>query len=160
MLKDLKQEDIFTLTGEVDILDQLREMMVESWYVANLVKIGPHTKEVAEAIKAEKLDQIRNAEPTIENVKSVWKGVEKRLKVTISGENSDAADNISDMVELLQLETDPDRIAFMLDSIYKIRGIPIPPKIEEEPAETQIPNRETKEEVSTPQKQAEQPVAQ
>jgi len=142
MIKDLSGEDIFTLVGEVDILDQLREIIVNDWYFKNLVHIGSHTQEMAIAIKAEKLDELRNIDPTIKNVKEIWKNVLPRMFVTITGENSDMADNIQDIVSLLEKEIDPDRISFLLDSIYKIRGIPVPPKKEEAPAETQLTNRD------------------
>lgn len=127
LLKDLSGEDIFVLTGDEEVLDQLRELMVEDWYIHNLVQIGPHNRETAIAIKEEKMEEIKKIDPTIKNSKEIWKGVEPRLYVTITGENSDLADNIEDLVNLLKMEQDPTRIAFLLDSIYKIRGIPIPP---------------------------------
>ena len=123
--------------------------------------IGPHTKDIAEAIKAEKLDELRQSDPVIENTKEVWKSVLPRLFVTITGENYDAADNIQDMVELLQLEPDPIRRSFLLDSIYKIRGIPVPPPPEQEPAETQLTERGEKTPTKTPKaKEVQQPVIQ
>lgn len=132
MLDDLKSEDVFNLTGDEDVMEQLRIIIVDSWYIKNLVAIGPHTREVAEALKEEKLEELQKSDPTIENSKEIWKGVFPRLFITITGENSDMADNIQDIVNLLSLEQDPDRIAYLLDSIYKIRGIPVPPKVERE----------------------------
>jgi hypothetical protein len=137
MLKDLKGEKIFRLVGDTDVMDQLREILVDSWYMQNLVQIGPHTKEQAEAIKQEKLDELRKTDPVIENVKEIWDGVLNRIIITITGENSDLADQVQDMVSLLNIETDPDRIAFLLDSIYKVRGIPVPPKKKPDPLMTQ-----------------------
>jgi hypothetical protein len=128
MVKDLKGEDVFTFVGDIDILEQLREIQVNNWYIKNLVKIGPHTREIAEAIKQEKLEEMKKIDPIINNTREIWEGVFKRLFVTITGENSDAADNVQDMVSLMNLETDPVRLAFLLDTIYKIRGIPVPPK--------------------------------
>jgi hypothetical protein len=142
LVKDLKGKDVFRFVGDEDILDQLREIMANSWYIQNLVNIGPHTKDIAEAIKAEKMDELRKSDPVIENTDEVWKGVLPRFFITITGENSDMADNIQDMVQLLNVETDPVRRAFLLDSIYKIRGIPVPPTPEEAPAETQMVGRE------------------
>lgn len=138
LVKDLKGEEIFTLVGDTDILDQLRELMVEKWYMENLVKIGPHTREQAEAIKAEKLDELRETDPTIENAPEIWKGVLPRIFVTITGENSDLGDQVTDLINLLSLEQDPKRISWMLDQIYRIRNIPVPPSMEEQPAEQQI----------------------
>ncbi|KKL85289.1 hypothetical protein LCGC14_1956210, partial [marine sediment metagenome] len=124
LLKDLKSKDIFNLTGDAEVVDQLRMIMVETWYIENLVAMGPHNKAVADAIKEEKMEELKQVDPTIENSKEIWEGVFKRLFITITGENSDMADNIQDIVNLLSLEKDPGRIAYLLDSIYKIRGIP------------------------------------
>jgi hypothetical protein len=131
LVSHLKGEDIFRLVGDKQILDELYNLIVESWYIQNLVKIGPHNRETAEAIKQEKLEEVKKTDPVIKNSEKIWKGVLPRLFVTITGENSDMADNIQDMVSLLNLETDPNRIAFLLDSIYKMRGIPIPPKVDQ-----------------------------
>lgn len=133
LVGDMKGEDVFTFVGDVEILDQLREIVVNDWYSKNLVRIGPHTREMAEAIKQEKLNEMKKVEPIINNTREIWEGVYKRLFVTITGENSDAADNIQDMVTLMGMETDPNRVAFLLDTIYKIRGIPVPPKQEVQP---------------------------
>jgi len=160
LVKDLKGEDVFRFVGDEEVLDQLREMMSNSWYIENLVKIGPHTKEIAEAIKAEKMDELRQSDPVIENTKEVWDGVLPRIFITITGENSDAADNIQDMMQLLQLEQDPSRIAFLLDSIYKIRGIPVPPTPEEAPAETQLVGRDEQVEGNKSKPSRQQPVKQ
>jgi hypothetical protein len=141
LLKDMKGKDIFRLVGDTEILDQFREILVESWYVKNLVAIGPHTKDIAKAIKEEKLDELKKIDPTIKNAKEIWEGVLPRLHITITGENSDIADNVQDLINLVQIEQDPDRIAWILDTLYKIRGIPVPPKREEAPAEAQLNSR-------------------
>lgn len=135
LLKYLKGEDVFRLVGENDMLDQLREIMVENWYAQNLVAIGPHTKEIADTIKAEKLDQLRKVDPVIKNTEEIWKDVKERLFITITGENSDIADQIQDLLTLIKFEQDPVRIEWILNAIYKSRGIPIPPKREEAPPE-------------------------
>ena len=131
LVKELSGEDIFTLVGEIEILEQLREIMVDQWYMNNLVKIGPHTQEVADAIKAVKIDELSEIDPIIENSKEIWKGVLPRLYVTITGENSDIADQVTDLITLVGLEEDPMRRAWLLDQIYRVRNIPIPPKIEQ-----------------------------
>ena len=135
LVKDLSGEKIFMFTGETEILDQLRQVLVESWYAQNLVAIGPHTKEVADAIKQEKLDEIRKVDPAIKNSKEIWDGVLPRLFVTITGENYEFTEQVQDLVQLVGLEQDPERISWILDQIYRIRNIPIPPKREEKPAE-------------------------
>jgi len=138
LIKDLKGEEVFTLLGDVDVLEELRKLAVDTWYFQNLVAIGPHTKEVAIALKQEKLEEMQKVDPNIENNKEIWKNVLPRLFVTITGENSDLGDQVTDLVNLLSLEQDPVRINFLLDQIYKIRGIPVPPRVE--PAETSETN--------------------
>src|SRR5690606_1396760 len=97
-------EEITRLEYDTAILDQFRELLVDSWYIKHLVTIGPHTRDMAEAIKAEKLDELRRIDPVIENAKEIWQGVLPRLHITITGENSDIADNVQDLISLVQLE--------------------------------------------------------
>ena len=137
LVKGMKGKDIFRFVGEVEILDQLREIMVENWYMQNLVQIGPHTRAMAEGIKEEKLDELRDADPVIENSSEIWKGVLPRLFVTITGESYLYNETVQDILQLIQFEQDPERISFLLDMMYKIRGINIPPKTEEQPPESQ-----------------------
>lgn len=139
LLKDMKGKDVFRFVGETDILDQLREIIVESWYASNLVAIGPHTKETAIAIKQEKLDELRKTDPAIENSKEIWDGVQPRLFVTITGENYEISEQIQDLIQLVGLEQDPERINWILDNIYRARNIPIPPKKQEQPPAPQMP---------------------
>jgi virulence-associated protein VapD len=111
--------------------------MVENWYMQNLVKIGPHTKKMAEGIKQEKLDELRDADPMIENSSKIWEGVLPRLFVTITGENYLYNETVQDILQMIQFETDPERIEWLLNTLYKIRNIPIPPKKEEQSPEMQ-----------------------
>lgn len=131
LVKGLQAKDIFRFTGETEILDELRKIIVESWYQANLVKIGPHNQQTADAIKEAKMEEIKKKDPALKNSPEVWKDVSKRLFVTITGENYDIPEMLQDLFQLVQLESDPDRVAFILDTIYKSRGIPIPPKKEQ-----------------------------
>jgi hypothetical protein len=128
LLSDLKGKDVFRFVGETDILEQLREIMVESWYAMNLVAIGPHTKEIGDAIKQEKMEEFQKLDPVIKNSKEIWKSVLPRLFVTITGENSDIQDQMQDMMTFVNLETDPERREWLLNTMYKVRNIPIPPK--------------------------------
>jgi hypothetical protein len=137
--KDMKGKDVFRFTGETDIQEQLNEIIVDSWYVDNLVKIGPHTKEVGDAIKQEKLDEMKKADPVLKNAKEIWDGIHSRVFVTITGENSDVADQMQDLMTFVQLEQDPERVNWILDTMYKARGIPIPPK-KEQPAPELLQN--------------------
>ena len=137
LVKGMKGKDVFRFVGEVEILDQLREIMVNNWYMQNLVQIGPHTREMAEGIKQEKLDELRDIDPVIDNSKEIWEGVLPRMFVTITGEGYLYNETVQDILQLIQFETDPNRVNFLLDMMYKIRGINVPPKTEEQPPESQ-----------------------
>jgi hypothetical protein len=133
LIKDMKAQDVFRFVGETDIMDQLREILVYSWYSKNLVAIGPHTKDTALAIKQEKLEEIRKSDPAINNSKEIWDSVLPRLFVTITGENYDLSEQVQDLTQLIGFEQDPDRINWILDQVYRSRNIPIPPKKKEQP---------------------------
>jgi hypothetical protein len=139
LIKDMKAIDVFRFTGETDILQQLQEILVDNWYAQNLVAIGPHTKEVGDAIKQEKLEEIKKVDPAIKNTGKIWEGVKNRLFVTITGENYSFSEQIQDLPQLLQLEQDPDRIAWILDQIYRVRNIPVPPRKKTEPTQMVMP---------------------
>lgn len=133
LIKDMKGEEIFRFTGDNDILDQFREIIVDSWYIKNLVAIGPHTKETADAIKQEKMDEMKKQDPAIKNAKEIWDSVISRLFITITGENYELGEQIQDVMQLIPLEMDAERRDWILDMVYKARGIPVPPKKPQQP---------------------------
>jgi hypothetical protein len=129
LVKKLKMQDIIRVTGQSDFIDRFREIAVNSWYVDNLVNIGPHTPEMADALKQAKLKELQQTEPLIKNEKEIWDGVLQRIQVTITGENYDVSENLQTIAAVLQFETDPVRRAFLLDTIYAAKGIPVPPAV-------------------------------
>lgn len=74
---------------------------------------------------------MKKEDPVLNNAKEIWNSITSRVFVTITGENSDITDKLQDLMALVTLETDPDRVAWILDTMYKARGIPIPPKKEQ-----------------------------
>lgn len=141
LVKTLKGEDIFRITGDEDMLDNFRKVAVNSWYLKNLAFIGPHTKEIAEAIKEEKLEEMKEVDPAIKNAKEIWEGVLPRLFITITGESYEISEQLQDIIQLMGMEQDPLRIEYMLDTIYRSRGINVPPKRPEQPVEPQLPGQ-------------------
>lgn len=144
-IKDLKGEDIIRVTGDADMLRRFRETAVNSWYTQNLAKIGPHTKEQADELKKMKLAEMEELEPIIKNNKEIWKGLLPRLHVTITGENYSETENLQTIASVLQFEQDPKRRAFLLDTVYAAKGIPVPPPMEQAPVEQQAPSQIKKE---------------
>jgi hypothetical protein len=129
LLKDLKTKDVIRLTGDAETISQLRKLQAENWFVRNLVKIGPAAAipEIKEALIEQKIKELGDKEPLLENDKKFWEGVLERLWITITGENMDLTEQMSTLATLLQFETDPFRRAFLLDRVYKVKGIDVPP---------------------------------
>jgi len=126
IVKDMSVKDIIRVTGDEAILEQFRKLAVDSWYNKNLVKLGFHTSEMAEQIKIEKMEELSSYEAMIKNLSEIWKGVLKRLYITITGENIDVFENLTTIQTLLNLEQDPGRRAYLLDLVYATKGIKVP----------------------------------
>ena len=128
LVKDLRGRDIIRITGNQDLLNQFYAIAAENWYIDNLVKIGPHTPETAMLLKSEKVEELKRTDPLIENSKEIWDGVIGRMFIAITGENSDLGEQLETLANLLQYEQDPARRSYLLDTIYKTKGIPLPPE--------------------------------
>lgn len=131
LVKDIKAKDIIRVTGNSDFIDRFRQIAVEGWYLKNLAKIGPHTSDMAKALKEAKLEELSQTEPLIENAKELWDGILSRTRVTITGENYDVSGNLQTIASVLTFEQDPVRRAFLLDTIYAAKGIPVPPAVQQ-----------------------------
>jgi hypothetical protein len=126
LVGDLKGEDIIRITGDARFLEEFYRMAANGWYMKNLAKIGPHTPEIAEQLKKAKMAELQQFEPLIKNTNEIWKGVLPRIYVTITGENY-AIEEQETIATMLQFEQDPGRRAFLLDYIYRSKGVPVPP---------------------------------
>lgn len=127
-IKDIRGKDIIRLTGNPDLLTMFYQIAAENWYIDNLVKIGPHTPETAMLLKADKVEELKRTDPLIQNSREIWDGVVQRLYIAITGENTDLGEQLETLANVLQFEQDPARRAYLLDIIYKTKGIPVPPE--------------------------------
>jgi hypothetical protein len=128
-IKNIKGKDVIRLTGDAQFLNRFREAQVNEWYVKNLINIGPHTEEVAEAIKQAKMEQLADKDPILKNTKKIWESVLPRLWVTVTGENIDFDNEYQTIQSALQLETNEFRRNWLLDKIYAMRGLAVPPPV-------------------------------
>lgn len=128
LVMNMKTKDIIRVTGDPMFIERFRKLAVDSWYVNNLVDIGPHTMEMAQFIKEAKYQELLQSDAVIENVKDIWKSVMPRLQVTITGENY-LVEEVQTISELIAYEQDPVRRAYLLDTIYAAKGIPVPPAV-------------------------------
>lgn len=126
LVRDLKGQDIIKLTGSAYVLEEFRRLVAQSWYYQNLAVIGPHTPEIRDALIEEKVAELQNFDAVIKNSKNIWKEILPRIFCTVVGEAYNTSE-VSTMYQLLPLETDPFRRAYMLDYILKSKGIAVPP---------------------------------
>lgn len=134
LVSDLKGKDIIRITGSQEMLDEFRQLAAEAWFSMNLATIGPHTKDMRDALIEEKVQEMQKQDPVLKNSKEIWKEVLPRLFVTVVGEayNTNETDLI---LQTINLEQDPARRAYFLDYVYKSKGIPTPPKVQQQAQE-------------------------
>lgn len=140
LIKDLKVQDIISVSGDEGMVQQFKGMMVEQWYVRNLHRIGPHTMEMSQLLKEAKAREIDQQELSIQNMKEIWDGIIKRLNITITGENFDMQGDIQTLSSLLQVEHQPEIRRALLDKIMELKGIVL--KVEA-PQEAETPQQVT-----------------
>jgi len=126
LFKEIKQQKILKLTNNPEYIKRYKEILADSWYVNNLVNLGPHTPEIAEELKKgiiAKLD--KQKEFFIETESQMWDDFKAGVEVVITGESINLDAINKKYISLIQLEQDPNRRAFLLDNIYSINNIDI-----------------------------------
>lgn len=116
LLKDLKARDVIKLTQDSEILNRYYQMLVEEWYVNNLIILPPHTPEIATLLKQSKLQELlKNKEVVVSLEKGMWKDFLPRVKVVITGENYALASELETLKTFIQLEQDPIRRTALIE---------------------------------------------
>lgn len=131
LVKDLKGKDIIRLTGDPSMLDGFRRIVAENWYLRNLPLIGPHTRETRDALIQQKILELSQQDPLIKNSKDMWKEILPGLRVTVVGESYNAAE-VATAMQMVPLESDPTRRAYLLDFVYSSKGMPVPPPVQQQ----------------------------
>lgn len=126
MVDDLKADDIVNLTGDSEMLNRVREIVVDSWYLDNLLAIGPHTIEIANTLKEQKMDELKKRPQLLmKGLSELFEGFVANCYVDITGEKSTIEEDTQSLVAVLNLEADPIRRSAMLDQILKNKGFDI-----------------------------------
>ena len=126
LVRELRGKDIIRITGSEQMLEDFRKLAAEVWFNSNLALIGPHTREMREALIQEKIIELQKKDPVLKNSREIWKEVLPRLFVTIVGEAYNTAE-VDTIMQTIGLEQDPIRRAYFLDYVYKSKGIKTPP---------------------------------
>ena len=126
-------------------------MIVDHWYLNNLVNLPPHNKEIADTLKVEKLEELRGRkELLMQATKNMFKTVKPRASVIITGEQLNLEGDLQSLAEFINLEADPIRRTALIEMAMRMKGIDAGalPKTEQGLQTVQ----------STPAQPAEQPV--
>jgi len=126
LIKDLKSKKIIDLTNSEENLKDFYKMVVDSWYLKNLLKLPPHSPEMAQTLKETKLEQlIEGGKAEVEVIKGFWSGFKPRAKVVITGENVRLAAELESLFSFIQLEVDPIRRSALIEMAMAKRNIDI-----------------------------------
>ena len=126
LVKDLKVKDILRLTGDSEMLARLNQIIVDNWYIDNLVEIGPHTPEIAEALKQEKMDELKSrTELMMVGIKKLFKDFYPSASVVITGENSNKPSELQTLATFINLEMDPVRRTGLIEKAMRRQGVDV-----------------------------------
>lgn len=122
-IADIKAQEVLRLTGDSDMLRRLKEMIVENWYISNLIALGPHSQEVGEAIKAKKLEELDGDKVFLKEFARFFKDYKPRVAVIITGENVNLDAKLQSLATFIQLELDPVRRSYLIEKAMRLKGI-------------------------------------
>ena|SRR3990167_7132144 len=126
LISDLKTKEILRLTGDSDMLGRLQEWVVNDWYLNNLFNIGPHTKEIADNLKAEKLEELKaKPELLMNGLENAFEGYKPRVSIIITGENSKIPELLNSYSIFIPLEVDPIRRQALIENAMRLQGIDV-----------------------------------
>lgn len=126
LVSELKVKDIIKLMGDSDMMDELYKLVVDSWYIDNLIEIGPHTKEIADTLKTEKLDELKKRPQLLMvGLQQVFDDFKPSVSCVITGENSTLPTDLQNLAEFIGLEQDPIRRTALIEIAMRKKGIDV-----------------------------------
>lgn len=125
-IKDMTAKEILRLTGDAKMLDRVYEMIVDDWYVSNLIAIGPHGQDVADFLKQQQLDALKKRPQLLmKGLKQVFKDFKPSVSVVITGENSTLPEDMQTYSTFIALEQDPIRRTALIEQAMTKKGIDV-----------------------------------
>ena len=116
LLKDLRAKDVLKLTEDSGFLNRYYEMLIDSWYVRNLISLPPHDEMAGLTLKEAKLKELlRKKEGVVELEKEMWEGFAPRVFVNIVGENVNVVKELQDLATFIQLEMNQERRTALIE---------------------------------------------
>lgn len=123
LVRELKAEDVLRLTGDSDMLRRLHEMIVDNWYVENLIAIGPHTIEVGTYLKEQKMEELKKRPLFVKEFHKVFEQYHPHVSVVITGENVDLQSKLQTLGTFISLEVDPVRRSYLVEKAMRMAGV-------------------------------------
>jgi hypothetical protein len=125
-VKDLKAKDIIRLVGDASIMDRLNNMIVEDWYLDNLLAIGPHGPEIAQMLKQQKLEELQKRPHLLmKGIRDIFDDFLPSVSIDITGENSTLPQDLQTFSTFIGLEQDPVRRSAMIEMAMAKKGIDV-----------------------------------
>lgn len=124
LIDDIKGQDILRLTGDSDMMKRLQEIIVEDWYVSNLLAIGPHAPEEAVIFKDLKLQELSSRPQLLmEGFQKLFENFKPHVSVVITGEQINMEAELLSLQGFVALEQDPIRRTALIEMMMKKKGI-------------------------------------
>ena len=126
LLKELRVQKVIDLTNSEENLKDYYQMVVDGWYFINLLKLPPHSPELAQTIKEAKLEELTtNKKAVLKIEEGFWNKFYPRVKVVISGENVALASELESIFSFTQLEADLIRRTALIEMAMAKKNIDI-----------------------------------
>jgi hypothetical protein len=126
LMANLRGKDILRITGSSKYLKRFRQMVVDAWYINNLVSLPPHGPDVADALKAQKLEEMqKNPEEMVKLERALFVGVRPRAYVVITAEQTRLQAELESLGNFIGLEQDPVRRSAMIEMAMAKTGMDV-----------------------------------
>jgi hypothetical protein len=67
-MKELKSKEVLEITGDEDRLKEYYTMVINAWYINNLLSLPPHSMEEAQTLKDLKMEEIKRDKKQMLNI--------------------------------------------------------------------------------------------
>lgn len=126
LVKQLSATEILRLTGDSKMLDRVYAMIVNDWYVKNLLAIGPHGQDMADLIIQQKIEELKKRPALLmTGLKDVFKDFSPNVSCVITGENSTLPQDMQTLSTFIALEQDPVRRGALIEMALAKKGIDV-----------------------------------
>ena len=126
LLADMSAKEILRLTGDSSMLARVQEMVVDDWYVNNMLAIGPHGQDLADFLKMQQLTALqKRPQLLMKGIKQVFKDFKPSVSCVITGENSTLPADMQTLSTFIALENDNVRRTALIDYALAKKGFDV-----------------------------------